>query len=73
MKHYVMLCDKCGKVIEYPNTIYIKYANTKEEFELSLCNNCFKVFYKLMDKFRKSKNECNEYNEYQLARHILKN
>lgn len=73
MLHYIFLCDKCGKVIEYFDTVYIKYENSSVEFKLSLCNNCFKEFSKLMDEFRESKNKCNEYNKYQLAEHVLKN
>lgn len=71
MRHCVFLCDKCGAVVENFSHITIKIDNNSMVHEISLCHNCFKEFCELTDKFMEAKRKCREYNEYQLAKHIL--
>lgn len=75
MNKVVDICDKCGKVIEFPNelkNISVSYRREDtRDWSLQLCAACKQEFDNLKDTFTEAKRALAEIASADLAKHIL--
>ena len=75
MNKVVDICDKCGKIVEFPNelkNISVSYRrDDTRDWSLQLCAACKQEFDKLKDAFTEARRTLAEIASVDLARHIL--
>ena len=75
MNTVINICDKCGRVVDFPdelkiiNVSYIR--DTNKDRQLQLCSVCKQEFVKTVEDFMKANVELGAQSSADLAKHIL--
>lgn len=75
MNTVINICDKCGKVVDFPDelkTINVCYIrDPAKDRQLQLCSVCKQEFVETVEDFMKANVELGAQNSAGLAKHIL--